>query len=510
MPTAPKQENLKQRAYLNSITSIIDYAGAQITGFIVSPFIVNGLGSSMYGIWQMLSQMTGYAGMADTRATQVLKWSIANKRDVASDEELKSDVTTALVVTVLILPLVLIVGGIIVWYAPFITQADPAHYDLIRIACSLLVTSLVINKVFNLFESVLRGMNLGFKRMGFRAGIVALAGGLKVFAITQGYGLIGLSSIEVITALITGATFYYIVKQNIGWFGFGSTNLKSVVSYGKLSGWFMAFTGSKMFLLSSDKIILGYLVGPVFVTKYAITMFTSYALQGLINAIVNGIIPGIGSLFGKQEFDKVHKARRIILSLNWLLASSLGFTILLLNRSFISLWVGEEHYAGTFENLLIIFVSIQVVFFQIDSIIINVTLDMRKKVLFSSLASMLTIVLAWFLVEKYFIVGLCFSILVGRFVLTIGYPLILKESMKDKSSVFVRHKIQPVVVCALFFLTAAYLSQSIDINSWIYLIVVGAISVLSTGLLFWFLGLVPKNRAEAWEAISAIKLFKKD
>lgn len=91
-----KKENLKQRAYLNSVTSIIDYGGAQITGFIVSPFIVNGLGSAVYGIWQMLTQMTGYAGMADTRATQVLKWSIANKRGVAEKEELRSDVTTAL------------------------------------------------------------------------------------------------------------------------------------------------------------------------------------------------------------------------------------------------------------------------------------------------------------------------------------------------------------------------------------------------------------------------------
>ena len=101
------KENHKQRAYLNSLTSILDYAGNQITGFIVSPFIVNGLGNSMYGIYQMLNQMTGYANMADTRASQVLKWTVAQKREIASKDALRGELTTALVVTLIALPIIL-------------------------------------------------------------------------------------------------------------------------------------------------------------------------------------------------------------------------------------------------------------------------------------------------------------------------------------------------------------------------------------------------------------------
>src|SRR5213596_2459558 len=100
-----KGENLKQRAYLNSLTSIIDFAAIQITGFIINPFIVGGLGKSMYGIWQMLNQMTGYANIADTRASQVLKWTIAQKKDTSDNDELKSEVTTAFAVTIFILPI---------------------------------------------------------------------------------------------------------------------------------------------------------------------------------------------------------------------------------------------------------------------------------------------------------------------------------------------------------------------------------------------------------------------
>src|SRR5690606_26320461 len=106
-----------------------------------------GLGNSMYGIYQMINQMTGYANMADTRASQVLKWTVAQKRESASKDELRSELTTALVVTSIILPLVLIAGSVLVWYAPIITQADEQYFDLIRITASLMVASLVIYKV---------------------------------------------------------------------------------------------------------------------------------------------------------------------------------------------------------------------------------------------------------------------------------------------------------------------------------------------------------------------------
>src|SRR5688572_10162766 len=85
-PAKPK-ENLKQRAYLNGLTSIIDFAAIQITGLLVSPVIVNGLGSSLYGALKIIGQLTGYATLADARATQVLKWTVARKKDIASEEE---------------------------------------------------------------------------------------------------------------------------------------------------------------------------------------------------------------------------------------------------------------------------------------------------------------------------------------------------------------------------------------------------------------------------------------
>jgi hypothetical protein len=74
------KENLKQRAYLNTLSSMMDYTANRLTGLFVNPFIIAGLGTSLFGIWQMLGQFTGYVNIADTRSSQVLKWTVAQKK----------------------------------------------------------------------------------------------------------------------------------------------------------------------------------------------------------------------------------------------------------------------------------------------------------------------------------------------------------------------------------------------------------------------------------------------
>ncbi|MES2649747.1 MAG: polysaccharide biosynthesis protein [Bacteroidota bacterium] len=506
--TIGKKENLKQRAYLNSLSAIIDYAGIQVTGFIINPFIVGGLGTSMYGVWQMLGQLTGYTKMVDTRATQVLKWSLANKRDVALEEELKSDLTTAFVVTAITLPFALIIGSILSWYAPVITQASAEYYSLVRITCGILILGLIINKYFDLFEAVLAGMNMGYKRMGFRAVIVAFGGLLKVLAITNGYGLIGLSIVQIIVSLITGLTFLHIVKKHVPWFAFGKTNFSKIKSFGKLSGWFMAFSTLKMLLLNSDKILLGFIAGPVLVAKYALTMFTSSAVQGSMIAVITGMTPGICTLFGKGEYDKVKKARKSIIILTWLFSSAVGTTLLFLNKSFIGLWVGIENYAGNLENLFILIISVQVIFFQLDGLIINATLDMKNKVFLSACASVVTIILSFILVPHYQVIGICISIFIGRLFYSIGFPYLLKQRMNDKSPFLSFEAIKRFFLTVLLYCLATYAGKSVTISNWITLLAIGLIVLALSSMFFWFVGMRHNERLETIKTLSGIKLLK--
>lgn len=502
------KENHKQRAYLNSVTSILDHVIKQVMGFVVSPIIVNGLGSTFYGVYQILLEMTGYADMADIQTAQVLKWTVAQKRDVASEEELRGEVTTALVLTLMILPFIFLIGGILIWYAPILTNVSEEYYNLVRAASAIMIFSMVIYKLMDLFESVLRGMNLGFKGMGARSVLMIFSGLLKIWVIYEGYGLIGISIVQVFIGIFTSLVFYWLVKKNIPWFGFGKTDMNKIKSYAKLSGWFMATMIFSMVLFNSEKIILGYLVGPEMVTRYVLTLFASSAMGGLINAVISGVVPGIGNFFGKGEFEKILTSKRLIHSMIWWFAFSIGTCILLFNQSFLKLWVGQGNYAGNMENLFILLIALQYIFFGASGSFINVTLDLKTKVLLTGFSALISIGLAFLLVGEFQILGLCTSVLAGRMVLTIGFPMILKKKINDQTSFFSIENIRPLFVTSMALITASYLQEMVTLSSWLELISWGFMLVMVLMPLFWVLGFNKEQRKILIANLSKIKIFK--
>ncbi|AKD05775.1 lipopolysaccharide biosynthesis protein [Pontibacter korlensis] len=509
-PTLKKKENLKQRAYLNSLTNIIDYVVTQFTGFLVSPFIVSGLGNSMYGVWQMLSQMSGYAKVADTRATQVLKWTIAKKKDIVDEEELRSDVTSALAITGLIVPLVLIAGSVVSWYAPIITKVEQEYYTLVRITCSLMILSLVVSKLFDLYESVLRGMNLAFKRMGLRAAIVAFGGGLKVLVLTQGYGLIALAIVQLVITLIIGITYYIVVKKTVSWFGFGRTNFAKIKIFSKVSGWYLADTGASLLLGNSDKILLGFIAGPIAVTYYTLTLFLPTAFQGIINRIVMGVLPGIGKLLGLQEYDKLKNVLENINSITFLLITASAVTITIINSSFLNAWVGGELYAGNIANTLIMVMVIQDTFIRNDAYILSATLDLKDKVLLTLAAGVLFILIGFFLVGKLQITGLCISLLAGKLILFIGQRHLIHSKIQYTSASSILARIRPLLVSLAMLAGAGYITTTMKPLSILEMAGLTPLIFLVAFLVYYFLGLNKNNRSELIRIVSSIKLFKYD
>jgi O-antigen/teichoic acid export membrane protein len=500
--------NLKQRGYLNALTSIIDYLAMQISGMIVSPFIVHGLGNSMYGIWQMISQMTGYTKMADSRATQVLKWTVAKKQDTASEEELRSDVSSALAITFIILPIVLLAGGTISWYAPYITKADPAYYNLIRIVCSFLVLSMALGQVFEMFEAVLRGMNLGFKRMGFRAAIVVCGGALKVLAITQGFGLIGLAIVQIIVTVITGLTFYFIVKKNVGWFGFGKTNFKRVLSFGKLSGWYMANTATDTLLTQSDKVLLGFLTTPVLVSYYALTGFLTLAIQGIIFRVIIGIIPGIGKLFGLKDYQKISRVWGNLNDFIFILSTASGVTIILYNHSFLNAWVGRGHFAGILANTLIIVMVMQDTFIKTDGYIITTTLDLKKKIYLTIRSLVFYIGLGFLLVHNFGITGLCISLIIGKFLLFYGQRKIIKTKIRYNQTISPFEKIRPLAVSLSMLGIAFYLSSLLKTFSFLQISILAPVTFAIAFFIYYMAGLRREKREQLLQIVLSLKFFK--
>jgi O-antigen/teichoic acid export membrane protein len=504
------KENLKQRAYLNTLSSMLDYTANRLTGLFVNPFVIAGLGTSFFGIWQMLGQFTGYVNIADTRSSQVLKWTVAQKKDVATADELRSEAGAAFAVMFLLMPVLLIAGSVIAWYAPYITHAEKAHYTLIRTTCVLLIFSVLVFKIFELFEAILRGMNLTFKRMGMRAGVVVIGGGLKVLALIWGFGLIGLAFVHLIETLAIGLSFYWVVKRNVDWFGVNRPTRANILRFGKLSAWYLADAGANMVNTNSDKLLLGIITGPVSVAYYTLTKFIPAALQGLINRLILGIMPGVGKLIGSKDFDKVNHVRKNINRLSLLLTTAFGTTVILFNQSFLNAWVGKEHFAGHTVNALIMIMTIQDTFVRNDACIISATLDIKKKVYLTLIAGALFAGTGALLVYKMGIAGLCISMMISRLFLFIGQRRVLTSLIQAEKQTASTINLRPFITTLVMLGAAVWLATNMASVKIYQLIILAPAAFGISLLLYFFLGLSRNDRQEFKKIFSSIKFFKSD
>src|SRR5438552_8927745 len=211
--------NLTQRASLNVVASLLDYGAKIAVNFLVIPILVTGLGQSLYGVWEMLGRLVGYLTAGDGRPTQALRLVVATLQTSDDDVAKRRYVGAAFVVRMLFLPLTLAAGTLLVWLVPRITQSPPALHAPVRGAVALLVVGLLFANLASLPESVLRGMNLGYKRMGLQAGLEIVGGALTAGAIAVGLGLAGAAASQIVFAALLGAAFWIVMKKYVPGFG---------------------------------------------------------------------------------------------------------------------------------------------------------------------------------------------------------------------------------------------------------------------------------------------------
>lgn len=460
-------KNLTQRASLNVAASLLDYAAKIAVNFLVIPILVTGLGRSLYGMWEMLGRLVGYLTAGDGRPTQALRLVVATLQASDDDAAKRRYVGAAFVVWMLFLPLTLAAGVLLVWLAPTITQAPPGLHAAVRLAVALLVVGLLFANLASLPESVLRGMNLGYKRMGLQAGLEIVGGVLTAGAIAVGFGIAGAAGSQIVFAALLGLAFWIVVKKYVPWFGVARPTRADVRSLLGLSAWYSVGEAIAKLLLASDAIILGILVSPSAVTTYVLTGYAARLAVNIHVLAAGGVIPGIGGVIGQRQYGKAAGLRYELLAVTWLFATAVGGAILLWNRSFLALWVGSDNYAGAVINLLIVLVMAQTTLIRSDAFVIDSALQPRSRVVVAGATVAITIALATLLTWRFGMLGLCVGVFAGRLTQSIAYPALTHTCLGRTPGPPLAAFVRPLAVMLLLFAACAVLGQYVLVRHWV-------------------------------------------
>jgi O-antigen/teichoic acid export membrane protein len=366
----------------------------------------------------------------------------------------------------------------------------------VRVAAALLTADAIALTLLSVPRSVLQGENLGYKRMGLSAALILLSGGFFLLAMRWDTGIVGVATANVAGTTVTGLLFWQVTRSNVGWFGVSRPTRKDIRWFLGLSAWFSGWKFVYELLTAGDVIVLGVFGSVELVTVYTLTKFVTQALVPLIAVLFEGSSPGLGAIIGSGNHQRSIRLRDELMAFSWIICTALGVSLLVWNRSFVDLWVGGQFYAGPVVMLLIVAMVTQFVFVGNDARIIDLTLQMREKVVIGAVSAVLSVVLA--AVAMSFasndIAAMCVGIIAGRLVLTVAYPLIVGRLLGDPPWRQLRGIPRPAITTVVLFAGATWLGERLTANNWVELIVWGGATALAVSLGAAFLGMTAHQR----------------
>ena len=492
--------SLTKKASLNLIATALNQAARAVVGFVVNPILLRYLGDVSFGNWQVINRLIGQANPAGGRTSEALKWFIAHRQSSDDLRQKRQAVASSILVWLIFIPILLPIGLAVGWFAPIWLNAPPGQYGEIRLTAAVLLAAAIAMGLTNIPWAALTGENLGYKRMGLTAGIELLNGGLLVAAVMSGGGLVRLATATVIVTLLSGLMYLWLARIHIPWFGVARPNASEVRRFMGLSWWFLVWNFVTRATMGGDIVVLGIAGSAAQVTSYSLTRFIPLTITGSVASLIFGMAPGLGGLIGAGEMVRAVRVRSETMAVAWLLATVAGAGVLLWEESFLRLWVGQRYFPGVVPTLLIVLMILQLTLIRVDSNIIDLTLNVRRKVLLGLLSVLLSVGLAWFLVARLDlgIAGVAAGFIAGRAVQSVTYPLIIGRILAIPTSAQLAAMVRPGLVTVGLFAAVVALSRIVTAHTWVALVAGSAVSGVILIALAVFGGLSEVQRSWLW------------
>ncbi len=504
-----KRETLHTRATsLNAIALMGNYFVTLVAAFLANPLLCRFLGTSGFGTWQICLRLLTFVSASDGRATQALKWTIANKSGSTDVEQKQRDIGSALIVWLAFVPLMAALGILVVWLSPHLIRGlSHAQYGTVRVACVILMFDLLLLPLRSIPEAVMTGMNRAYRCMWIEALRTVLNVGLMVLLAYIGFGLTGMAGAAVVASIFAGIAGLIVVKRSLPWFRVKRPGRGDLRLFAGFSIWVFLWALLNKLILSSDILLLGVLSSTHLVTAYAMS---SYAVQSAVNLAALGVsagIPSIGAMVGSDDRRRAGAVREEMVVLCWLITVVVGGTILLLNRAFLSLWIGPTYYVGDLENLLMVLMMMQLIRIRNDAFIIDVTLDMRAKVVLGIVSTGISILLAYVLgrVMASPVVGVILGLILGRLPLTVCYPILVRRCL-GCGRANLMDLLRPTAVTVAFFALCSLSARHVTVNSWPLFVAVGVVSFGFLLLAALGLGVPSEFRTRIWRRLEYVPI----
>jgi O-antigen/teichoic acid export membrane protein len=359
------QEPVSQKIIRNTLFNVLGRFWSFALFFILTPYIIHHIGVERFGIWTIVSVLTGYLGLFDLGISTAFVKYIA-EYDARREYEKINHVVNTGFLFYLIFSFVVIaltttfIEPVLAWF-----NIPPSLYpEALFVACLGLVLFGVSNS-FNVFGAIQNGlqrMDISNK-LAMILSIPGVAG--TVIALEGGYGLPGLMVNSALIVLVTSVINVFVAYRIFPGFQFSPLSMSNKETFRLLFTFgyrvqVAAIAGAIHFQM--DKFLLAFFLNVSRVTYYTVASQTASSVREIPLLLLRAILPAASEI----DAGKNREALNILYFRSMKYIILIGVCLLtgtfLLADPFLALWLGTGYetsaitlkilMAGYFFNIL--------------------------------------------------------------------------------------------------------------------------------------------------------------
>lgn len=475
-----KNSELKIGVILSYINLII----GNIIPLVYTPIMLRMLGKAEYGLYGIASSVIGYLsllsfGMGSTIVRYITKYKVENEK------EKEERVIGLFILVYSVLAILVLIGGFYLSRnSGLIFHKGLSTSEISKI--KILIYIMTFNTAISFPISVFNSITIAHEKYLFRKIVDMLSTILipifNIVVLYLGFGSIGMSLvstfIQFLLLPINSIYCFRVLKikpifKNIPFF-----LLKEIITFSAF-----VFLGSivDMLFWSTDKIILGALVGAVATAVYSIGSTFSTMMQSFSSAISGILIPKVTEMVIKEKNKQIWTELFIKIGrLQYYIVALILSGFIIFGRQFIQFFAGDG-YEDAYMIALLTMVPLSIPLIQNTGLNILVAQNKHQfRAVVYLIIAIINVIMTYLVVPKYGGIGaaLCSSIayLAGQgIVMNIYYYKVTGIDIPKFWKEIIHMSIVPIVMLIVFKIICIYISMN---NIGVFLILIILFSVV--------------------------------
>lgn len=347
---------IRRGAMLSYVTILI----VNISGLLLTPVIIRGLGNAEYGLYMLIGSLAAYLGVLDFGLNNAVTRFVAQCAARGDRSQESRFLGAALVVNGIVVAAILAVGAVLYTQLPALFSATltPEALTQARLMLVLLLANVAVIITGSLFTAI----SAGHERFTFPKSVniarYVLRIALVLLLLAEGAGAVALVALDLalsVSVLVANAIYARgALGARFAWRPLDPVLIREVIAF---SAWVFLFAIIGQFQWQTGQVVIGATQGPEQVAVYAVGIMLGTYYGAFSSAVTALFMPRATRLAeGKADAVRLNgelaKIGRIAL---WVLLLILGgFSCF--GREFILLWAGAN-YAAAWEVAIIIMLA---------------------------------------------------------------------------------------------------------------------------------------------------------